>query len=86
MKKSSRHSPLKAALAILIYLAEHRFGATVGDLMEETGFKRRNIYRYIKALNEAGIEVVNCSPRGQGYRSKFRLADRPRWGQMVGIS
>lgn len=85
MKKTARHGPLKAALKIMVYLSEHRFGATIHDLMQETGRGRRNIYRYLAALNEAGIEIQNCSPRGAGIIARFRIVDRPRWSRMLGI-
>lgn len=84
-RKNRRHGPVKKALAILRYLVEHRFGATIAELGEETDAKPRNVYRYIAALQEAGIRVRNVAGRGPGVKAKFRLEDRPSYARLLGI-
>jgi predicted DNA-binding transcriptional regulator YafY len=79
MRKSTRLSPLKQTLTIMAYLAEHPSGATIYELMAATGFQRRTIYRYIAALNEAGIKIKNMVGRGQGIRAVLRMVSWPRW-------
>jgi predicted DNA-binding transcriptional regulator YafY len=83
-RKDRRHSPLKKALAILIYICDHRSGATLEDLIEKTGSKRRNVYRYLQALNDAGARIVNISP-SRRVKAVFRLEGRKAWANRIAL-
>lgn len=84
-RKSARHSPLKKALAVLVYLCEHRFGASLDELCAQARTKRRNVHRYILALNEAGVRIRNTSGRGPGVRGNWRVEDRRGWATRIGL-
>lgn len=54
----------------------------MADLMEESDTCRRNVYRYIKLLNESGFKIKNTVKRGPGERSRFRLIRAPRTAEV----
>ncbi len=53
---------LRSCLEMLVFLVEHRFGATLEELAEELDITRRQVYRYKKALQGAGIELTEHRP------------------------
>ena len=85
MRRSNRNRPLKTALQILFYLEDHRFGATVEDLMEETGYSRRAIYRYLEVFRDVGIKLVAMGHLGRGPKRRWRLENRKKYLVLRGI-
>ncbi len=73
--KSERHRPLQRVLEMVKYLADHRFGAEIGELAKEMDMTPRNVYRYIRAMDEAGVDIER-SGRAQWEKSRIRLKDR----------
>lgn len=68
MRKSARHSPLIRALDLVLELSRLRFGMTLAEMVELLKTSRRNIYRYLDALQRAGVKF-----------RKEKLVGRRRW-------
>jgi len=78
------------ALKVLIYLTDHRFGADIQELMELTELSRRQVWRILKAINDAGILLVGVrwgqrGSRGIGVKTNVRLMDHARAKRLCGI-
>lgn len=78
------YSGLKHAIRIVIYLCDHRFGATAGDLADLTGQSTRTVWRYVKALRDAGVRIRNVRGSGHG-KALFRLVDRELWARRISV-
>lgn len=78
------YSGLKHAIRIVIYLCDHRFGATPADLAEETGQSIRTVWRYVKALRDAGVQIRNAREPGHG-KALFRLVNREIWVKRMSV-
>ncbi len=66
--KSERHRPLQRVLEMVKYLADHRFGAEIGELAKEMDMTPRNVYRYLRAMDEAGVGIERS---GRAQWEKF---------------
>lgn len=73
--KSERHRPLQKVLEMVKYLAAHRFGVNTGDLAREMDMSRENVFRYLRAMDEAGIGIER-SRRPDSPQTVVRLTDR----------
>lgn len=63
MKKRRRKSglpyrPLVRALKLFVALCRSRFGLTILELLDEIECSRRTLYRYLGALEEAGVRIA----------------------------
>jgi len=56
-RKSKRHSPLMRALDLLVELSSRRYGMDYAEIMSHLGTGRRNMYRYLDALERAGVKL-----------------------------
>lgn len=78
------------AITILIYLAEHRFGADKYELADLLGINTRQVWRILKAIHGAGVPIAGMNGKpgkslGGGVKRNVRLVDRQRAMQLVGI-
>lgn len=73
--KSERHRPLQKAFEMVRYLANHRFGVEINELATEMDMSVRNVYRYVRAMEESGVGIERSS-QAQWEKSKIRLKDR----------
>lgn len=76
-------STLKLCIKLLVFLVEHRFGGTLDELAEELDITRRQVYRYKKALEGAGIQLTEHRT-SVTQKKTWRLKDRPRFARLVG--
>lgn len=58
MSKPAKKYSQAARLHDIIRILEARYGATVEELVEESGVNRRTIYRDLQAITEAGYPLV----------------------------
>lgn len=61
-----RYRPLVRALRIFVALCRTRFGLTIPQLLDEVECSRRTLYRYLDALQEAGVRIsaeINSTTR-----------------------
>lgn len=86
MRKMGRHACLKRCLDMIRVMVDNRFGVTLPRLQEELEVSRREVYRYIQALREAGLHLENVSG-GRGGRNKavYKLINRQEWVAMRAI-
>ena len=83
MGRENGYAQLKKILAILIYLSEHRFGATVQELSKELGVTQRTVYRILKVFREMDIPIQYTLNEDQ--KRIYRLGNRPRMAGLLGI-
>ncbi len=76
-KRGGRNGRLRRALGLIFYLASRHFGATVAEMIEETGAARRTVYRDLSALKEAGIRFNTERAPSLGRSSRWRLIGLP---------
>lgn len=84
MGRASRNVQLKEALEMLRYMAEHRFGATIHEFIEELGINRRKVYRLLVTFRELKIPIITTY-RPDSSTKVFRLANRPQVAALLGI-
>lgn len=71
---------LAAAIRLWRYLADNRFGLTIPEIMQFTRRSRRQAYRMIDHLEEAGVAIDREYIEGPNRRhTKFRLRNRREW-------
>lgn len=78
------HATLRKALEVLQYLVDHRFGGTVEDFAKEFELSRRQVRRYLHALEGAGV-ALDCRRNGPSLANVWRLKDRPRFARLMGM-
>ncbi len=81
--RKGRHAPLTRAMRVLVYLCDHRFGGTIADLADECGVSMRETYRYLNAIEAAGIPIERAR-RGPGM-NMIRLRDRRWLAERLGV-
>lgn len=79
-RKSRRHGPLVRALDLLSELASRRFGMDMGEIQDHLGVSRREAYRYLDALADAGVKIDKRKEPGGArggfvWRWLYRLVD-----------
>lgn len=83
MPRQATRTIVKRIAALLIAFANAKHGFTIPDLIEETGMSRRTVYRYLVALEDAGIRLERRKLDADGKRVRYRALDRLQW---VGLS
>lgn len=71
------HGTLVRALKMYFALARSRFGMTVDDLRVEIDCTRRTVYRYLNALEQAGVEITT-KREGNGKITRQVVAEGQR--------
>lgn len=83
-KGGDRHVCLIRCLKLLQLIGSTRWGVTIADMTAELGISRRNIYRYITALQMAKIRL-HASGGGRGDSKRWRLLDQREHLAKIGI-
>ena len=80
-------SVLRAYVTILKMLGRSRYGTSIAEIIQETGFCRRNVYRYLHAIKEAGLPIIQEKDQRSrhGRTRRWRMVSRPEWMSKVGI-
>lgn len=56
-RSGPQYRPLVRALKIFVALCRTRFGLMIPQLLDEVECSRRTLYRYLDALQEAGVRI-----------------------------
>lgn len=78
MPQVSRGQNVARALDLIIELRNHRFGMDLDEIQLFLGVQRRTMYRYLSALEEAGVKLAkvrDLHSRPPGWRRVIRLVD-----------
>lgn len=78
MRKNSRHGPLTQALGLIVELRRRRFGMDYKEIIAHLGCSRRNMYRYLKALEDAGVKLHWGKEPGGSWQS-----GRHSWNRVI---
>lgn len=77
MGKRKQHggtATLARMLKILLALAGRHYGMSMAEMMEESSLQRRAVERYLKTLEEVGVEIVRqWEPDNHGWHYLYRL-------------
>lgn len=79
------HATLRKALEVLQYLVDHRFGGTIEELAKEFDLSKRQVRRYLHAIEGAGV-ALECRRNGASLANVWRLNDRPRYARLMGMA
>lgn len=81
--KVGRLQVLVKALRLLRFIADHRFGVTVQEMVQECEISRRDVYRYLGAYESAGVGLHKFKTQIDGPHKRWRLLSPP--GRLAGV-
>jgi biotin operon repressor len=85
LRKSGRHACLRRCLDLIKLFMANRFGLSFADIQSALGLSRREVHRYIKALQQAGVGIKNVNPIGGRTPGRYRLMNRQEFIELQAI-
>lgn len=73
MRRKERGVQLQRILGLVFFLADRYFGATIAEMLEETGFPRRTLYRDLAMIEGAGLQFRKERVPAHGTANRWRL-------------
>jgi len=85
-RAEDRLAILTRGIEILRFVARNRFGVTISDIVTQFEMHRRTIYRYLDALQNAGIRIHKSrKPGGKGCENIWKLVTPREHMERIGI-